>query len=187
MRTIRSVLKSVVKKTSPETQCSCKKSRERGQKFVKIGFGSARTFLHPRCGPWIQESKLEPQRWKCKYCKRKISRVDSIIGRRKKHTKEFEDEFGYTAEISTAAQAADHYCVPRDGALTKHYFKTHLPNRKEELENRALEDAESRNGPIRIGMDDVSTRKGQRGTSQPSMIRIQGLYWLLSRAGVKKK
>ncbi|WP_149453493.1 hypothetical protein [Pasteuria penetrans] len=67
MRTIRSVLKSVIEKPSPETQCSCKKSRERGQKFVKIGFGSARTFLHPRCGPWIQESKLEPQRWKCKY------------------------------------------------------------------------------------------------------------------------
>ncbi|WP_149452988.1 hypothetical protein [Pasteuria penetrans] len=30
------------------------------------------------------------------------------------------------------------------------------------MEDRALEDAESRNGPIRIGMDDVSTRKGQR-------------------------
>ncbi|WP_149452937.1 hypothetical protein [Pasteuria penetrans] len=64
MRTIRSVLRSVVEKPSPETQCSCKKSLEKGQKFVKIGFGSFRTFLHPKCDSWIQESKLEPQRWR---------------------------------------------------------------------------------------------------------------------------
>ncbi|WP_149454060.1 hypothetical protein [Pasteuria penetrans] len=43
---------------------------------------------------------------------------------------------------------------------TRYYFKIHFPDRKRGLENRALEDAESRNGPIRIGMDDVSTRKG---------------------------
>ncbi|WP_187820614.1 hypothetical protein [Pasteuria penetrans] len=52
--------------------------------------------------------------------------------------------------------------VCQGGALTKHYFKIHFPNRKKELENRSLEDAESRNGPMRIGMDDVSTHKGQR-------------------------
>ncbi|WP_223127914.1 hypothetical protein [Pasteuria penetrans] len=77
MRTIRSVLKSVVEKPSPETQCSCKKSREKGQKLVKIGFGSFRTFLHPKCDSWIQESKLEPQRWKCKY--RKQPKLRTII------------------------------------------------------------------------------------------------------------